>query len=81
MEEMADLYNNFRRIPTYVMVAMVFTILQFVVVTALGVYLAVQMHRIAEVMESTKPKNNGTWGPGVPPGYGQQPPQYGPRQP
>lgn len=82
MEELAQLYGSFRRIPVYIAVMMVFVIIQFIVVALLGGYVAFQMRRIADAIQAGKqlPQPH----PGTNPylqSFGGQPPQYGPYGP
>ncbi|HET9649683.1 MAG TPA: hypothetical protein VFP34_15840 [Microlunatus sp.] len=82
MNELANLYESFRRIPVYVAVMMVFVIIQFIVVSILGVYIAVQMRKIADAVEASNQRQLPTSGPSpyLHP-FGGQPPRYGPTGP
>ncbi len=79
MNELANLYEDFRRIPVYVAVMMVFVIIQFIVVAAPGSYVAVQMRKIAAAMETKNQQQIPSWGPNpYLQSFGGQQPQYGP---
>lgn len=69
MEQLGDLYESFRRIPFYLELMAVFTVLQFFVLAALGVVVAIQLHRIAETFDRSVPKNNDSHYPAPPPPY------------
>lgn len=83
MGELADLYESFKRIPTYVMIIMIFTVLQFIVLSSIAAFGAFQLRRVADIME--RQDRHQTWDrytaqqqQNAQPWTGA-PPQYGPR--
>lgn len=70
MEDPSGLYDAFRRIPFYLELVAIFTVLQLVVVGVLGAVVALQLHRIAAILDRATPKDNGSHYPPPQPGQG-----------